>query len=179
MSHPQAATEFLKDQAKAKWHDETLWFVRDKRDKISKSVPEWENLRELASHIKDNVLANLGSYLEEFEKNAKANNIHVHWAKDAEEHNRIVLGILQEKRCKAIVKGFGLRNDPVLAPLDRVEHQRRFRHVELDRHHPRQRQQDHRQQLERRQDGRPVRYQPDCHHQPEWQWQRRQPDPER
>lgn len=104
MSHPIQAAEFLQDQAKSKWHDETLWFVRDKRDKISKSVPEWENLRELASQIKDNVLANLGSYLEEFEKNAKANNIHVHWAKDAEEHNRIVLGILQEKRCKAIVK---------------------------------------------------------------------------
>jgi L-lactate dehydrogenase complex protein LldF len=104
MSHPIQAAEFLQDQAKSKWHDETLWFVRDKRDKISKSVPEWENLRELASQIKDNVLANLGSYLEEFEKNAKANNIHVHWAKDAEEHNRIVLGILQEKSCKAIVK---------------------------------------------------------------------------
>lgn len=104
MSHPIQAAEFLQDQAKSKWHDETLWFVRDKRDKISKSVPEWENLRELASQIKDNVLANLGNYLEEFEKNAKANNIHVHWAKDAEEHNRIVLGILQEKRCKAIVK---------------------------------------------------------------------------
>lgn len=104
MSHPIQAAEFLQDQAKSKWHDETLWFVRDKRDKISKSVPEWENLRDLASQIKDNVLANLGRYLEEFEKNAKANNIHVHWAKDAEEHNRIVLGILQEKRCKAIVK---------------------------------------------------------------------------
>lgn len=104
MSHPIQAAEFLQDQAKSKWHDETLWFVRDKRDKISKSVPEWENLRDLASQIKDNVLANLGKYLEEFEKNAKANNIHVHWAKDAEEHNRIVLGILQEKRCKAIVK---------------------------------------------------------------------------
>jgi L-lactate dehydrogenase complex protein LldF len=104
MSHPIQAAEFLQDQAKSKWHDETLWFVRDKRDKISKSVPEWENLRDLASQIKDNVLANLGSYLEEFEKNAKANNIHVHWAKDAEEHNRIVLGILKEKRCKAIVK---------------------------------------------------------------------------
>jgi L-lactate dehydrogenase complex protein LldF len=104
MSHPIQAAEFLQDQAKSKWHDETLWFVRDKRDKISKSVPEWENLRELASHIKDNVLANLESYLEEFETNAKANNIHVHWAKDAEEHNRIVLRILQEKRCKAIVK---------------------------------------------------------------------------
>lgn len=104
MNHPQEAAEFLKDASNAKWHDETLWFVRDKRDKISKSVPEWEALRELASQIKDNVLANLETYLVEFETNAKANNIQVHWAKDAAEHNQIVLKILQQHQCKAIVK---------------------------------------------------------------------------
>ena len=104
MSHPENATEFLKDQTKAKWHDETLWFVRDKRDRISKTIPEWEQLRQLASDIKDNVLANLGSYLEEFEKNALQNGVKIHWAADAEEHNQHVLRILQEKNCKAIVK---------------------------------------------------------------------------
>lgn len=104
MSHPENATEFLKDQAKAKWHDETLWFVRDKRDRISKTIPEWEELRELASGIKDNVLANLGTYLEDFERNAQANGIQIHWAADALEHNQIVLDILQKKNCTAIVK---------------------------------------------------------------------------
>jgi L-lactate dehydrogenase complex protein LldF len=104
MSHPENATEFLKDQDRSKWHDETLWFVRDKRDRISKTIPEWEQLRELASQIKDNVLANLGSYLEDFERNALQNGIKIHWAADAEEHNQHVLRILQEKNCKAIVK---------------------------------------------------------------------------
>jgi len=104
MSHPENATEFLKDQDRSKWHDETLWFVRDKRDRISKTIPEWEQLRELASQIKDNVLANLGSYLEDFERNALQNSIKIHWAADAEEHNQHVLRILQEKNCKAIVK---------------------------------------------------------------------------
>ena len=104
MSHPVQAAEFLQDAAKAKWHDETLWFVRDKRDKISHTIPEWERLRELASKIKDNVLGNLDIYLEDFERNATKNGIKVHWAKDAEEHNAIVLSILQEKNCKAIVK---------------------------------------------------------------------------
>lgn len=104
MSHPENATEFLKDQDRSKWHDETLWFVRDKRDRISKTIPEWEQLRELASQVKDNVLANLGSYLEDFERNALNNGIKIHWAADAEEHNQHVLRILQEKNCKAIVK---------------------------------------------------------------------------
>jgi L-lactate dehydrogenase complex protein LldF len=104
MSHPTKASEFLQDAAKAKWHDETLWFVRDKRDTISKTIPEWEELRELASQIKDNVLANLDEYLVQFEEEATANGIQVHWAKDAEEHNQIVLSILQRHQCKAIVK---------------------------------------------------------------------------
>jgi L-lactate dehydrogenase complex protein LldF len=104
MTHPENAAEFLKDSQKAKWHDETLWFVRDKRDKVSKGIPEWEQLRELASGIKDNVLANLADYLEEFERNATKNGIIVHWAADSEEHNRLVLEILQQQNCTAVVK---------------------------------------------------------------------------
>ncbi len=104
MTHPENAAEFLKDSQKSKWHDETLWFVRDKRDKVSKGIPEWEQLRELASGIKDNVLANLASYLEEFELNATKNGIIVHWAADSEEHNRLVLEILQKQNCTAVVK---------------------------------------------------------------------------
>jgi L-lactate dehydrogenase complex protein LldF len=104
MSHPENATEFLKDPARSKWHDETLWFIRDKRDRISKTIPEWEELRNLASDIKDNVLANLGSYLVDFEQNAKKNGTQVHWAKDGVEHNQIVLDILQKHQCTAIVK---------------------------------------------------------------------------
>ncbi len=104
MTHPENAAEFLKDSQKAKWHDETLWFVRDKRDKVSKSIPEWEQLRELASGIKNNVLANLADYLEEFERNATKNGIIVHWAADSEEHNRLVLEILQQQDCRAVVK---------------------------------------------------------------------------
>ena len=104
MTHPENAAEFLKDAQKSKWHDETLWFVRDKRDKVSKGIPEWEQLRELASGIKDNVLANLASYLEEFERNATKNGIIVHWAADSEEHNRLVLEILQRQNCTAVVK---------------------------------------------------------------------------
>jgi L-lactate dehydrogenase complex protein LldF len=104
MTHPENAAEFLKDSQKSKWHDETLWFVRDKRDKVSKGIPEWEQLRELASGIKDNVLANLANYLEEFERNTTKNGIIVHWAADSEEHNRLVLEILQQQNCTAVVK---------------------------------------------------------------------------
>ena len=52
IGHPAKADKFLEDKPYAKWHDETLWFVRSKRDKASKALPEWESLRQAASDIK-------------------------------------------------------------------------------------------------------------------------------
>lgn len=104
MSHPEAAAKFNEDVARTEWHDQSLWFFRQKRDNASHQVPEWETLRNLASQIKDNVLSNLDTYLQEFERNAKANGVQVHWAKDAAEHNEIVHGILQTHNVQRIVK---------------------------------------------------------------------------
>ena len=43
--HSKAAEKFLRNGDMAAWHNETLWMVRAKRDKMSKEVPEWEDLR--------------------------------------------------------------------------------------------------------------------------------------
>jgi L-lactate dehydrogenase complex protein LldF len=102
--HPQLAEEFNRDAKRVRWHDETLWWVRQKRDIAARSIPEWEQLRELASAIKDNVLDNLHDHLIAFEKNALANGIHVHWAKDGDEHNRIVHELLRRHNIARIVK---------------------------------------------------------------------------
>jgi L-lactate dehydrogenase complex protein LldF len=51
-AHPDKAKAFQKDGEYAKWHDETLWYVRSKRDRASKTIPEWESLRTAASEIK-------------------------------------------------------------------------------------------------------------------------------
>jgi L-lactate dehydrogenase complex protein LldF len=102
--HAELATEFVHNRERAKWHDSSLWFVRQKRDRQTNSIPEWEELRELAATIKRHTLAKLPFYLEEFERNATRMGAVVHWARDAEEHNRIVLQILQEHGAKKIVK---------------------------------------------------------------------------
>ena len=103
-NHPDLAEKFNKDEARVNWHDETLWFVRQKRDKAARGIAEWEELRENASRIKDNVLANLDTYLEEFEAKAEENGIKVHWAADAKEHNEIVLSIFQQQGVLQAVK---------------------------------------------------------------------------
>jgi L-lactate dehydrogenase complex protein LldF len=104
MNHANKAALFIQNEARTDWHDEALWFVRAKRDKAVRSVPEWEQLRELASRIKDNVLSNLDVYLEEFERNALKNGVHVHWAARAVDHNSIVLSILQKQGIRHLVK---------------------------------------------------------------------------
>ncbi|RXK49916.1 lactate utilization protein [Aquirufa rosea] len=104
LSHAEASEKFIANQERTDWHDDTLWFVRAKRDKASKLIPEWEALREHASQIKEHMLSNLPQYLLEFEVNAQANGIQVHWAKDAHEHNEIVYSIIQKHGDKALVK---------------------------------------------------------------------------
>jgi L-lactate dehydrogenase complex protein LldF len=102
--HAELADVFNKDEARVDWHDETLWWIRQKRDKAVNHLPEWELLRETASQIKDNVLSNLAGYLVQFEANAQKNGIVVHWATDAEEHNKIVLDLLISKGITKMVK---------------------------------------------------------------------------
>ncbi len=104
MSHPELADRFVGDAERARWHDESLWFVRSKRDRAAQALPEWEELRELASRIKAHTRANLPEYLEAFERKAKEAGAHVHWAADAESHNRIVWRILSDRGVRRVVK---------------------------------------------------------------------------
>lgn len=104
MNHPQLAAAFTADKPRAKWHDETLWFVRSKRDKAAWQLPEWELLRETAAAIKAHTMSHLADYLEQFERQAQGLGVRVHWAKDAAEHNAIVHGILRERGVRKLVK---------------------------------------------------------------------------
>lgn len=104
IDHATAAGRFISARDHAAFHDKRLWELRGKRDTQMHAIPEWEELRELASAIKAHTLSRLGDYLEEFETNAKKNGVHVHWARDAEEHNRIVHTILQSHGAKSLIK---------------------------------------------------------------------------
>lgn len=102
--HPTAAAEFVRDDERAHWHDNTLWFVRSKRDKAAQKLPEWEALRAAAAAIKAHTMSRLGDYLEQFERQATQLGAVVHWARDAAEHNRIVYEILRDRGVRRLVK---------------------------------------------------------------------------
>ena len=104
MNHVKKASEFIANEERTNWHDKALWLVRTKRDVAANGVPEWETLRTLASQIKSHTLSKLDHYLAQFEENALKNGIQVHWAANAEEHNRIVLSILKSVDAQKVVK---------------------------------------------------------------------------
>lgn len=102
--HTKAAEKFIEHKEQQVWHNQTLFMVREKRDKLAMQLPEWESLRETAHKIKMHTITHLDRYLEEFVSHAEANGIQIHWAKDAEEHNRIVYEVLQEHNVEKLVK---------------------------------------------------------------------------
>ena len=103
-SHSKAAAEFLKNPRYATWHDNTFWGVREKRDRMAFSLPEWETLRQKASEIKKHTLTHIDQYAEQFAKAAESNGCIVHWADTADDFNRIILSILREHGAVKMVK---------------------------------------------------------------------------
>ena len=103
-THSKAAKRFVADAERMAWPDKALYAVREKRDRMMMTVPEWEGLRRLSSAIKRHTLSRLGHYLCEFERNATANGMVVHWAKDAAEMNATVWELVREHGGTNLIK---------------------------------------------------------------------------
>ena len=78
--------------------------IRAKRGRVVEEMPDWQALRDSGHAIKDHVMRYLDSYLEEFEQNCTRAGGHVHWAADADEANRIIVGIIQEHGGTEVIK---------------------------------------------------------------------------
>jgi L-lactate dehydrogenase complex protein LldF len=98
------AVSFVEDMVHESHFDRIIWMLRTRRDQAARQVPEWERLRDLTSQIKEQTLSKLGDYLEEFEASAIKRGVHVHWARDAHEHNEILYSILADHKVKTLIK---------------------------------------------------------------------------
>jgi L-lactate dehydrogenase complex protein LldF len=98
------ALAFLEDKSHEQAFDKLIWGLRERRDAAAREVPEWEDLRTLASQIKEHTLTHLAQYLEQFAESATRNGVQVHWARDAHEHNQIVHEILSSHSARSLVK---------------------------------------------------------------------------
>lgn len=98
------AAQFVAERSHEQFFDTLMWALREARDRRASEVLEWEQLRDLASAIKEHTLSHLADYLEQFEANARRNGTVVHWAHDAYEHNQIVADILSQHGAKHLIK---------------------------------------------------------------------------
>jgi L-lactate dehydrogenase complex protein LldF len=104
VDHAGAAKKFIAQPEHLAFHDQRLWDLRLQRDAQAAAIPEWEDLRSLASGIKEHTLSHLADYLGQFADAAEKNGVVVHFAADANEHNRIVLDLLAARGMTTLVK---------------------------------------------------------------------------
>lgn len=104
IAFPEAAREQLGNgQMRANIRHATHT-IRGKRARVVDELPDWEQLREAGSALKQQVMANLPELLEEFEHNFTARGGHVHWARDATEANRIIGELIQDTGSSEVIK---------------------------------------------------------------------------
>jgi L-lactate dehydrogenase complex protein LldF len=70
--------------------------IRDKRLRVTGEVPDWEQLRLAGEAVKTDTMARLPELLEQLEAAVTARGGTVHWARDGEEANRIVVGLARD-----------------------------------------------------------------------------------
>jgi L-lactate dehydrogenase complex protein LldF len=83
------------------------------REEAFAQVVDIEEMRDELKKIRRSTVANLGHYLEEFERNAQDAGAVVHWAKDETDVGRIVLEIAQGKGTKRVVKSKSMVTEEV------------------------------------------------------------------
>lgn len=109
----QVLTHNFKSAARAALLDDDLRAAMDRaeggfvntRKLVVDELENFEEFREFGKQVKNHTLANLDYYLELFEKNVQENGGHVHWARNGEEANRIILDICENSNARKITKG--------------------------------------------------------------------------
>ena len=101
---PQAALPILRNTQLRKNVAHATDVIQAKRAKLVAEKADWQALRTAAAAIKDDVLANLDAYLEQFEDRCTAAGGTVHWAADASEARRIIVDILREEQASEVIK---------------------------------------------------------------------------
>ena len=108
----QLSSETFRENAKAALADAQLRgalkhatsLFGERRKEAAASLPNWEELRNEARAIKDEVLLHLDRYLEEFTRNAEARGAKIHWARDAAEANAIICKLAADRNARIVVK---------------------------------------------------------------------------
>lgn len=78
--------------------------IRAKRGRVVAELDHWQDLRSAGEAIKTRVGRHLDTYLVQLEDNLTKAGATVHWARDAEEANRIIVGLVKATGATEAVK---------------------------------------------------------------------------
>ena len=78
--------------------------IQAKRARVVAEMPDWQDLREAGRQIRQHTMENLDFYLEEFEANCTRAGGVVHWARDAEEARKIIVGLVKASGSDEVIK---------------------------------------------------------------------------
>ena len=114
LTFPEIAHELLQNtQLRHNVHHATD-VIRRKRAHVVDELPDWEQLRDTAHEIKEHTLRYLGFYLEQFEAACTAAGGKIHWARDADEANHIIIGIIESHNEKEVIKVKTMTSDEIV-----------------------------------------------------------------
>ena len=112
-SFPKAARRGLADAQLRRNLDHATRAIRAKRAGVVAELPDWEVLRAAGAAAKDAVLRTLDERLLELEARVQERGGTVHWARDAAEANRIVVGLVEATRATEVVKVKSLTTEEI------------------------------------------------------------------
>jgi L-lactate dehydrogenase complex protein LldF len=101
---PQAAKKALSNQQLRANVRRATDVIRGKRAEVVGETADWQELREAGRQIKAHVLRHLDEYLQQFEENCRQAGGQVHWARDADEANALIVGIIKSHDEREVIK---------------------------------------------------------------------------
>ncbi len=101
---PEAAHDALEDSQLRRNVRNATNIIQAKRNNMAGEMPDWEELRTAGHAIKAHTLKYLDLYLEQFEARVTEAGGNVHWARDADEANRIIGQIISDRSGREVIK---------------------------------------------------------------------------
>ena len=90
----------------------TSRFVNGRAARVAE-LPQWEQLRQSGSDIRQHTIENMDVYLTRLEEKVTAAGGHVHWAATADDANRIVLQIARDHNVRTAVKSKSMATEEI------------------------------------------------------------------
>ncbi len=110
---PQAAHVELRNTQLRRNLGHATRTIRAKRAAVVDELDNWQQLRDAGAAIKRDVMANLDTYLVEFEQAATEAGATVHWAADGDAANDLIAGIVAGHGEHEVVKVKSLTTDEI------------------------------------------------------------------